>query len=51
VPSRVTGSVECGHSGLVRRLVASARADVGFVRANVAECDIAEVIIARAAGR
>ena len=34
---------ERGHRGLVRRLVAWARAYVGFVRANVAEYDIAEV--------
>jgi len=34
---------ELGHRGLARRLVASARAYVGFVRANVAEYDIAEV--------
>jgi len=31
------------HRRLARRLVASARAYVGFVRANVAEYDIAEV--------
>jgi len=34
---------ERGHRGLVRWLVASARAYVGFVRANVAEYDITEV--------
>jgi hypothetical protein len=34
---------ERGHRGLPRRLVASARAYVGFVRANVAEYDITEV--------
>ena len=31
------------HRGLARRLVVSARAYVGFVRANVAEYDITEV--------
>jgi hypothetical protein len=38
------------HRGLVRRLVASARAYVGFVRANVAEHDLAEGVIPRVAG-
>ncbi len=31
------------HRGLARRLVVSARAYVGFVRANVAKYDITEV--------
>jgi hypothetical protein len=34
---------EPGHRRLARRLVASARAYVGLVRANVAEYDMAEV--------
>jgi hypothetical protein len=41
-PSPALG--ECRHCGLARRLVGSARAYVGFVRANnVAEYDVTEV--------